>query len=365
VDYHLRRHQRTVELTDDGRDRLKQRAGPLGGVWASGLYRDELAGQALSALHLFHRDTHYLVVEDKVQIVDEFTGRIMADRSWQRGLHQMLEVKERCSLTGEKETLARISYQKFFRRYLRLAGMTGTAREIRGELWSIYGLAVARVPTHRPNRKTAHRPRIFPTKADKYAAILARVRELHQRGRPVLVGTRSVAASEDLARIFTDAGFEHQVLNARQNEEEAEVVARAGQRGRITVATNMAGRGTDIMLGPEVAELGGLHVIATEFHQARRIDRQLFGRCGRQGDPGSYETIASLEDDLAVEMGPRVAEWLRRFWRDGAGGRTRIAGAMMRHWQRTIESRHAKVRRQLVKLDEQLGKALAFTGQPE
>jgi preprotein translocase subunit SecA len=365
VDFELLRYQRTVEMTDQGLETLEERAVPLGGVWSSALYREELCTQALSALHLFHRDTHYLVVDDKVQIVDEFTGRIMADRSWQRGLHQMLEVKEGASLTGEKETLARISYQKFFRRYLRLAGMTGTAREIRGELWSIYGLPVARVPTNKPDQKTAYPARVFATKADKYAAILERVRQLNATGRPVLVGTRSVATSEDLSRIFTEAGLEHQVLNARQNKEEAEVVSRAGELGRITVATNMAGRGTDIVLEPGVAELGGLHVIATEFHQARRIDRQLFGRCGRQGDPGSYETMASLEDDLAVEMGPRVADLMRSVWRDESAIHTRIGSAMMRNWQRTIEARHARTRRQLVRLDEQLGKALAFTGQPE
>jgi preprotein translocase subunit SecA len=365
VDFELMRYQRTVELTNEGRNTLEDRADPLGGVWSSALYREELCTQALSALHLFHRDTHYLVIDDKVQIVDEFTGRIMADRSWQRGLHQMLEVKEGCSLTGEKETLARISYQKFFRRYLRLAGMTGTAREIRGELWSIYGLPVARVPTNKPDQKTAYPARMFATKADKYQAILERVRGLNAAGRPVLIGTRTVAASEDLSQIFTEAGLEHQVLNARQNKEEAEVVARAGELGRITIATNMAGRGTDIALSPGVAELGGLHVIATEFHQARRIDRQLFGRCGRQGDPGSYETMASLEDDLAIEMGPRAAEVLRRTWHQNSAMHARIGSAMMRHWQRTIEARHARTRRQLVKLDEQLGKALAFTGQPE
>jgi len=353
-DFKLDRHRRTVELTDDGLDTLEDRAMPLGGVWSSALYREELCGQALSALHLFHRGTHYLVLEDKVQIVDEFTGRIMADRSWQRGLHQMLEVKEDCDLTGEKETLARISYQKFFRRYLRLAGMTGTAREIQAELWSIYGLAVARVPTHKPNQKTALAPKIFPTKAAKYEAILERVRDLNAQGRPVLVGSRSVVASEELSEIFAAAGLEHRVLNARQNQEEADIVAQAGQRATITIATNMAGRGTDISLGEGVAELGGLHVIATEFHQARRIDRQLFGRCGRQGDPGSYETMASLEDDLAMEMGPRIAEALRRAWRDDNRSFVRASGAIMRHWQRTIESRHARTRRQLVKLDEQL-----------
>jgi preprotein translocase subunit SecA len=365
VDFQLRGAQRQVELTADGREALERRAKPLGGVWTSSLYREELGGQALSALHLFQRDRHYLVVDDKVQIVDEFTGRIMADRSWQRGLHQMLEVKEGCKLSGEKETLARISYQRFFRRYLRLAGMTGTAREIRGELWSIYGLAVGSVPTNRPLRRRAYKQRIFATRSAKYAAILSRVRELHELGRPVLVGTRSVAASEELSEVFTQAGLPHQVLNARQHDAEAEIVKRAGERGRITVATNMAGRGTDIVLGAGIAELGGLHVIATELHEARRIDRQLFGRCGRQGDPGSYEAVASLEDDLALQHSPRLAGLLGGMWRDGRRGPAVAASAMMRHWQRSIEARHARTRRLLVKLDERLSKALAFSGQAE
>src|SRR5712692_2205450 len=211
----------------------------------------------------FHRDRQYLVKDGKVQIIDEYTGRVMADRSWEHGLHQMLEAKEDCPLTSRNDPLARISYQRFFRRYLRLAGMTGTAKEIAGELWSVYRLPVVRMPTNRPIVRRSLGDRVLGASAAKWTAIVERIRAVHDEGRPILVGTRSVAASEHLSRLLTAAGLPHQILNARQDEEEAAIVARAGERGRITVATNMAGRGTDIKLGPGVAGLGGLHVIAT------------------------------------------------------------------------------------------------------
>ena len=219
-----------------------------------------------------------------MQIIDEYTGRVMEDRSWERGLHQMIEAKEGCALTGRQETLARISYQRFFRRYLRLAGMTGTAREVGKELWSVYRLDTVPIPTNRPLRRKALPDHVYVTAEHKWRAIIERVRELHKQGRPILIGTRSVAASEHLSKLLTASQLPHQVLNARQDQQEAQIIAQAGQRGRITVATNMAGRGTDIRLTPDVVELGGLHVLATERHEAHRIDRQLFGRCGRQGD---------------------------------------------------------------------------------
>ena len=254
---------------------------------------------------------HYLVKDGKVQIIDEFTGRIMSDRSWEHGLHQLVETKEGCALTGLHEPLARISYQRFFRRYLRLAGMTGTAREVRGELWSVYRLPVVTIPTNRPLHRDSLGTQVYATAAAKWDAVVARLSSGCMRGgRPMLVGTRSVAASEQLSRLLTAAGLPHQVLNARQDREEAEIIAHAGEPGRIMVATNMAGRGTDIRLAPEVAERGGLYVIATEGHEARRIDRQLFGRCGRQGDPGSHELFVSLEDEIISVYASRLWRWL-------------------------------------------------------
>jgi preprotein translocase subunit SecA len=366
LDFSLRPRRHEVELTDRGKQRLCVLAEPFGDVWMGARRREELARRALSALYLFHCDRHYIVRDRKVQIVDEYTGRVMADRSWERGLHQMIEAKEGLAITGQQETLARISYQRFFRRYLRVAGMTGTAREVGRELWSVYRLPVVSVPTHRKVRRHAVPEQVYRTAQDKWHAIVACVRDHQTARRPVLIGTRSVAASEHLSRMLHDAGLVHQVLNARQDQEEAEIVARAGEPGRITVATNMAGRGTDIKLMPGVTEAGGLHVVVSERHEARRIDRQLFGRCGRQGDPGSYQVFGSLEDELVLQRFRRGL--LRVLGIFGRGGRA------LPHWlgvwvvsraQAAAERHHRRSRRQLLKADEQLADLLAFTGRGE
>jgi len=361
-DYHIEPRERMVRLTEAGRLRLSELARDLGGAWVGRLRREELVHQALTATHLFERDKHYLVQDDRVKIIDEYTGRVMADRSWEHGLHQLIEVKEGCAATRQNVPLARISYQRFFRRYLRLAGMTGTAREVGGELASVYGLAVVHVPTNRPLRRLSLGDRVYATGDAKWQAIVSRIADLHGRGRPMLVGTRSVAASEHLSRLLSAQGLPHTVLNARQDKTEAEIIARAGEPGRITVATNMAGRGTDIQLNPGVAELGGLHVIATERHEAGRIDRQLFGRCGRQGDPGSYEAQVSLEDELIVVHGGRL-------WRRLAGSRRQVprwvGGFLFRRAQRAAERAHSRARQQLLKMDEHLETALAFSGRGE
>ena len=358
LDFAVHPRDREIELTELGRRRAGELAEPYGGIWIGPRRREELVRRALSALYLFQRDKHYLVRAEKVQIVDEYTGRVMADRSWERGLHQMIEAKEGLQITGQQETLARISYQRFFRRYLRIAGMTGTAREVARELWSVYRLPVVSIPTNRPVRRQRLADQVHATAGEKWAAIVESARAHHAAGRPVLVGTRSVAASEHLSELLTQAALPHQVLNARQDQEEAKVIANAGERGRITVATNMAGRGTDIRLGPGVAELGGLHVLATERHDARRIDRQLFGRGGRQGDPGSYQAIVSLEDEIVRELfGTYAARLGRRFPR---AGRPLVAAA-----QRMAERHNARTRRELLRIDDHLSDMLAFTGRPE
>jgi preprotein translocase subunit SecA len=349
VDFEILETERSVRILPAGQARLEELCLELGGVWQGRQRREDLARHALQARHLILKDKQYLVKDGKVQIIDEYTGRVMADRSWEHGLHQMLEAKEDCPLTSRNDPLARISYQRFFRRYLRLAGMTGTAKEIAGELWSVYRLPVVRMPTNRPIARRSLGDSVLGTSEAKWTVIVEHIRAVHDEGRPILVGTRSVAASEHLSRLLTAAGLSHQVLNARQDEEEAAIVARAGERGRITVATNMAGRGTDIKLGPGIADLGGLHVIATERHEAGRIDRQLFGRCGRQGDPGSYEVVVSLEDDLLTVFG---------------GALKRGPGAVLRA-QRAAERLHSRARRELLKLDEQLDSTLAFSGRLE
>jgi preprotein translocase subunit SecA len=354
-------HQRThVRLTEEGRRRLGELAGGLRGVWNGPNRREELTRQALTALHLFHRDQHYLVVDGKVQIVDEFTGRVMPDRSWERGLHQMIEVKEGCPITGQRETLARISYQRFFRRYLRLSGMTGTAKEISAELWSVYRLKVMRVPTRRPVQRTIGPIRVHRSAQEKWAAVLEAIRREHARGRPVLVGTRSVAASETLSGLLRDAGLAHSLLNARQDREEARIVAAAGGAGCITVATNMAGRGTDIKLSPEALAAGGLHVIVTELSESGRVDRQLFGRCARQGDPGSCEIFVCHEDELVTRYASVAPGVIGRL-----PGRALTGPALFRHAQRRAERIHAMMRREVLEMDDYLGDMLAFAGRAE
>jgi preprotein translocase subunit SecA len=365
-DYLIDERDRAVHLTESGLVRLDEMAEPLTGVWAGRRRREDLVRQALTARHLFHRDRHYLVRDEKVHIIDEFTGRLMSERSWEHGLHQLVEVKEGCPVTARHDALARISYQRFFRRYLRLAGMTGTAREVAAELWSVYRLAVVSIPPNRPLARRGYRDRVYATADVKWRAVVRRITALHRRGRPILVGTRSVTASEQLSELLAAAALPHRVLNARQDEEEADIIAQAGEPGRITVATNMAGRGTDIRLAPGVAERGGLHVIATERHEAGRIDRQLFGRGGRQGDPGSYQAFVSLEDEIVAVYASRIARALARLAirMPGRSG-VRFASSVVRRAQRAAERRHSRIRRDLLKHDEQLETALAFTGRPE
>jgi preprotein translocase subunit SecA len=362
-DFELDARERRVHLTVAGRSKLHALSSGVPRALQGPRWREALVAQALVAMYLHKRDQHYIVRDDKVQIVDEYTGRVLPDRSWEQGLHQMIEVKEGCTLTGRQSCVARITYQRFFRRYLRLSGMTGTAREVGRELWSVYRLPVVPVPTHRPVRRRDDGLRACADAADKWHAVAERVRALHATRRPVLIGTRSVAASEAISAALVERGLAHDLLNARQDREEAAVVARAGGAGRITVATNMAGRGTDIRLESGIAECGGLHVIATELHDARRIDRQLYGRCGRQGDPGSFEAIVALDDELvrAFADAPRRALLaLARRVRS-----TRLLARVLRSVQARAERHHASVRKQLFESDERLADVLAFAGKGE
>lgn len=366
-DYEVSSSDRTIDLTPQSRSKIRDYNWTDVGYKMDEKPRDELFKQALVALHLFNLDKHYLIKDGKIQIIDEYTGRLMESRSWERGLHQFIEVKENCDVTQRKETRARISYQRFFRRYQRLAGMSGTAKEVSRELWSIYGLRVVAIPPNRPLKRVFLPDRIFSTSSRRWEAVVNTISTMHEKARPILVGTRSVEASEHLSQLMDTAHLPHRVLNARQDLEEAETIAQAGQRGQITVATNMAGRGTDIQLEQHISELGGLHVIATERHEARRIDRQLFGRCGRQGDLGSCEAIISLEDDLVtnhIDVFSRLigvlfakkpsfflARWIGRF--------------IFLRAQRSSERTHARMRRDLLRLDEQMDEFLAFTGYRE
>lgn len=355
-------HGRDIWLTPEGEIKVEELGESLGGVWKSALWRRELLNKALSAVHLFHRDQHYIVADNKVQIVDEFTGRVMPDRTWERGLHQMIEAKEGCEITGQRRTLSQITYKRFLGRYLLLAGMTGTAAEVAPELKRFYDLTVTRIPTHRPSRRQRLADSVFATSDERWRAVVERARTLAHEGRAVLVGTRSVEASEILSRLLSASGIEHTVLNARQDREEAAAVAGAGQPGRITVATNMAGRGTDIKLAPEVEERGGLHVILTEYHESARVDRQLFGRSARQGNPGSAEAIVSLDDELFRRYVPRLTKVGMRLWL----GEARLHRFLFR-WlvffaQSKAESRNRRVRLDSTQRDQRWLEALGFVG---
>jgi preprotein translocase subunit SecA len=362
-DYRLHENERRIELTQAGKTRVKEITQPHGGLWTIAIQREEWAQQALTAVHLFHPDEQYLVSDGKVQIVDEYTGRVMADRFWSDGLHQMIEAKEGCAISGTRGTIARMTYQRFFRRYRRLAGMSGTATEIARELWQVYRLAVVRIPQHRQSQRIRLPDRVVATESEKWRAITETVAAISNRGAPVLVGTRSVAASQKASEFLHAAGLDHRVLNAAQDAAEAAIVAAAGQEGRITVATNMAGRGTDIRLASGVSERGGLHVIISERHDARRIDRQLAGRCARQGQPGSYQAILSMDDGILdmdasglMRMLGRFGLWLEFDW----AARASLRGAQWR-----AERLHSRMRRELLRIDEVLDDALAFAGQPE
>lgn len=364
--YLVDERHRVIRLTENGKRQVAERAEQLPGVWTSARGREELITQGLSALTLYHRDQHYVVTEGKVHIVDEFTGRIMPDRSWERGLHQMIEAKEQCQLTPRSDTVARITYQRLFRRYLRLAGMSGTAREVAPELWSVFGLRVLRIPLNRPSRRRVLPGTLFRAEQDKWRAVAElAARVSREDARPVLIGTRSVKASEELSRMLRELDVAHALLNAKQDREEADIIAAAGQAGRVTVATNMAGRGTDIRLAPGVAERGGLLVILTECHESRRIDRQLFGRCGRQGDPGSCTAMVSLDDELFRTFAPALRALFRR-----SGGAAGIMprwmlGALRLSAQAAAERRNAGIRSANLKEDQRLEKLLAFSGRHE
>lgn len=358
--------RRQVHLTQDGRAHLTAQGEQFGGLWRNQLAREELVLQALKALYLFQCDRHYLVREGRIEIIDESTGRIMPDRSWERGLHQMIELKEGCETTDDRLSIARLSYQRFFRRYLRLAGMTGTAQEVRQELLATYGVQVVPIPTAQTVIRRTADDTITLTTDEKWRRLIAQIQTVHQQGRPVLIGTRSVEASDALSHQLKQAQLTHQLLNARQNKEEAAIIAAAGEKGRITVATNMAGRGTDIQLPEEVKALGGLHVIATERHESRRIDRQLMGRCGRQGDPGSAQAIISLEDELLMKNSPRWLWWLTRWSLQHLPSLGQwLAGPLVQVTQRIITHRQYQARCQVLQSDQQLTRTLAFSGQME
>jgi len=297
-DYTIDEKQKTIAPTDSGIAKVEKMLGVENLYDAENIELNHLLGASLRAYAMMHRDTDYVVKDGEVVIVDEFTGRLMFGRRYSDGLHQAIEAKEGLKVERESQTLASVTFQNYFRMYKKLAGMTGTAKTEEKEFIDIYGLEVLPIPPNKPLARIDLPDQIFKTKAAKYRAVVRNAVERHQTGQPILIGTTSITQSEELSDMLLRAGVPHKVLNAKHHEKEAEIVADAGQMGMVTIATNMAGRGTDITLGEGVPELGGLAILGTERHESRRIDNQLRGRAGRQGDPGSSQFFLSLEDDL-------------------------------------------------------------------
>lgn len=297
-DYTIDEKQKTIAPTESGIAKVEKMLKIENLYDSANLELNHLLNVSLRAYAMMHRDKDYVVKDGQVVIVDEFTGRLMFGRRYSDGLHQAIEAKEGLKVERESQTLASITFQNYFRMYEKLAGMTGTAKTEEQEFNNIYGLEVYEIPPNKPLLRKDLPDLIFKTKKAKYKAVVKDVVERHKKGQPVLVGTTSITQSEQLSDMLLKSGVPHNVLNAKHHEKEAEIVANAGQRGMVTIATNMAGRGTDISLGEGVAELGGLHILGTERHESRRIDNQLRGRSGRQGDPGSSQFFLSLEDDL-------------------------------------------------------------------
>ncbi|ACK42684.1 MULTISPECIES: preprotein translocase subunit SecA [Dictyoglomus] len=356
VDYTTDEKTKTVSLTEEG---LRKAESFLG---VKDLYDFKNMGlahallQCLKALNFYHRDRDYIVKDGEVIIVDEFTGRLMFGRRYSDGLHQAIEAKEGVRIREENVTLATISIQNYFRMYKKLAGMTGTAATEEEEFVKIYGLEVVVIPPNKPLRRINYPDVIFRTEEEKFEAVVKEIEEMYKIGRPVLVGTTSIEKSERLSKMLKKKGIPHNVLNAKYHEKEAEIIAKAGQKYAVTIATNMAGRGTDIVLGEGVAELGGLHVIGTERHESRRIDNQLRGRAGRQGDPGSSRFYLSLEDDLLrLFGGDQIKALMERLGMErGQPIESPLLTRIIENSQAKVERMNFEIRKQLLEYDDVL-----------
>jgi preprotein translocase subunit SecA len=350
-------HDVDASADGDARQRAEQKS-RLQADYQSKAQKIHAISQLLKAYSLYELDIQYIIEEGKVVIVDEHTGRKMPGRRWSDGLHQAVEAKEGVQIERETQTLATITIQNYFRLYKKLAGMTGTAETEAAEFFDIYKLGVLTIPTNKPNIRKDTNDSVFKTRREKFNAVVGEIKQLHAQGRPILVGTVSVEASEMLSRMLKREGLVHSVLNAKFHQQEAEIVARAGQRGAITIATNMAGRGTDIKLGPGVTEAGGLHVLGTERHESRRIDRQLRGRCSRQGDPGSSHFFISLEDDLMRLFGSEnIAKWMERMGLEEGQELTHgLLNRSIQQAQRRVEQHNFQMRKRTLEYDDVMNK---------
>jgi preprotein translocase subunit SecA len=351
-----------IELTDEGKQVVRWSNPPVGEHSHAMDKLHEHMERALHAHFRFRCDQHYMIHDEKVVLIDEGTGRPQPDRHWREGLHQAVEAKEGVQITKASDHAAQITFQSYFRLYKKLAGMTGTAAQNWIEIRRVYKIWVVCVPTNRAVIRESWPDRVFPTEDAKFDAVVEEIQRLRDQGRAILIGTRSVDKSEKLSERLHKAGVPHQVLNAKQHEQEAKVVELAGQPGRVTVATNMAGRGTDIKLGPGVTEAGGLHVLGTERHEAKRVDRQLIGRSGRQGDPGSCQFFLSLEDELLEGLGPWRQESLRLRGLRGGNEDWQKYGSRFFKAQRRVEWRHYRQRVDLMVYEKQRQEILKDLG---
>lgn len=362
-DYEWDEEKKSVELTRKGRAKVRMIEKPpiLDSVGMFDLYT--FTERAIKVQREFHLDRQYVVRDNEIVIVDEFTGRLSEGRKWRDGIHQAIEAKEGLEVTVATGQAARITIQDFFLRFENVAGMTGTAAASRQELKKIYQCNFVPIPTNKPPRRIQLPTQVYGNSDAKYRAIVNEIADLNATGRPVLIGTRSIDKSLILARLLDEKNIDYQILNAYHVEEEAEIVAKAGQRGKVTVSTNMAGRGTDIRLSPEVEELGGLHVICTEMHESARIDRQLIGRCGRQGDPGSFRQYLSLDDELLLTgFGPKKSERLKKRGEETVQRFDSLASTFRRA-QRKVERKHFRQRKALMYFEKQRKKLQREMGQ--
>jgi preprotein translocase subunit SecA len=350
-------HDIDVGPEPDARKRMEAKA-KLQAEFETKAQKIHSIAQLLKAYSLYTKDVEYVVQENKVIIVDQNTGRLMTGRRWSDGLHQAVEAKEGVEIERETQTLATITIQNYFRLYQKLAGMTGTAETEAGEFLDIYKLGVLVIPTNKPCLRKDANDSVYKTRREKFNAVLAEIKTIHGQGRPILVGTISVEVSEQLSKMLSREKLIHSVLNAKYHQQEAEIVARAGQRGSITIATNMAGRGTDIKLGPGVADLGGLHVLATERHEARRIDRQLRGRCSRQGDPGSSHFFVSLEDDLMRLFGAgNIVKYMEKLGlEEGQELEHPLLNRSIGQAQKRVEGHNFQIRKRTLEYDDVMNK---------
>jgi preprotein translocase subunit SecA len=351
--FEVKEKERSIIFTEAGIEEAERLVGVKSFYVGKDMEWPHLIEQALRAHHLFHKDVHYLIDNQEVKIIDEFTGRALEGRTWSEGLHQAVEAKEGLPIRRENQTLATITLQNYFKLYEKLAGMTGTAMTEANEFFRIYNLEVVSIPTNRPCQRADEPDVVYRTAREKYHAIVEEIVEVNRQGRPILVGTTSVEKSELLSGMLKRRGIQHHVLNAKHHKKEAEIVKEAGQPGRVTISTNMAGRGTDIVLGPGVANKGGLHVSGTERHEARRIDNQLRGRCARQGDPGSSVFYLSLEDELMRRFaGERVSGILKRLgMKEGEEISHPWVTKSIERAQKKVEAYHFDIRKNLLEYD--------------